>query len=266
MDIVEERPIKGAIVDIINKVKFKDEPVMLMGSAKLASQQNPSDIDLFSNISEEIAVPEIYTELRRILRNTEKSRTFYFIELKVQNIDESKTKFNNLKDFTKTAFLRAVDNLDYVKLDYVLYLDNIFTEMSIIYSFAKTDGDPNPLKALEDEVAEYKKEGNLYKAYKRIFSIYNIKGDKEAMVRLTRLFNSSIGQLYAQNSNLKAIKLLLEHYKDTETKRRAEINLKDIGLPPTAIDTLDEIIKSNDEKIQKETKDFFAKKHNNYFP
>lgn len=261
MDIIEERPIQGVIVDIINKLKFKDEPVMLQGSAKYSSQQNPSDIDLFSQISEKIPLPSIYTEIKKILKKTNNSRTFYFIELKVQNVDESKTKFNDEKDFTKTAFLRAVDNLDYIKLDYVIYLDNIFTELSIIYSFADKDTDPNPLKALQDEVAEYKKEGNLYKALKRTFSIYNIQGNKPEMVRLTRLFNSSIGQLYAQNSNLKAIKLLLEHYKDEETKRRAELNMKDIGLPPTALSTLDEIIKSNDEKIQTETKRFFSKKN-----
>ena len=79
------------------------------------------------------------------------------------------------------------------------------------------------------------------------------------MVHLTRLFNSPIGKLYAQNSNLKAIKLLLEHFKDEDTKKRAIINLKDIGVSPH-LATIDEIIKDNDEKIQQETLRFFRKK------
>ena len=78
------------------------------------------------------------------------------------------------------------------------------------------------------------------------------------MVRLTRLFNSPIGALYQMNAQLKAVKLLLEHHTDDATKARAKFVLKELGVSPSA--DIDGIIKTNDDKIQQETIQFFKKK------
>jgi len=261
-DICEKRVVSGDVVGIINKLKYKDEPIAIQGSAKLAIQRFYSDIDLFSQINEPASAQKIYSEIRLILKRSQddRCRNLYFIELKVQNTDESKTKFNNIKDFTRTAFLRAIEgkNLDFIKIDFVLYLANTMTELSVIYSFTEPTSVDDPLKALQDEVAEYTRDGNLFKAKKRLFSIYNIQGNTEEMVRLTRLFNSPIGALYQMNSQLKALKLLLEHHKDDATKARASFVLKEMGVSPSA--DIDGIIKTNDDKIQQETIQFFKKK------
>lgn len=261
-DVCEKRVVSGDIVAIINKLKYKDEPISIQGSAKLAIQRYYSDIDLFTQINEPQTAQKIYTEIRSILKRSQddRCRNLYFIELKVQNTDESKTKFNNIADFTRTAFLRAIDgkNLDFIKIDYVLYLANTMTELSVIYNFTEPKSVEDPLKALTDEVAEYTREGNLFKAKKRLFSIYNIQGKTADMVRLTKLFNSPIGALYQMNSQLKAVKLLLEHHNDDATRARAKFVLKEMGVAPTA--DIDEIIKNNDDKIQQETLNFFKKK------
>lgn len=261
-DICEKRVLSGDIVGIINKLKYKDEPITIQGSAKLKIQRYYSDIDLFSQISEPQSAQKIYDQIRLILKRSQEDRcrNLYFIELKVQNTDESKTKFNNIADFTQTAFLRAISgkNLDYVKIDFVLYLANTMTELSVIYNFTEPKSVEDPLKALQDEVAEYTREGNLFKAKKRLFSIYNIEGKTEDMVRLTRLFNSPIGALYQMNAQLKAVKLLLEHHTDDASRARAKFVLKELGVSPSA--DIDEIIKTNDDKIQKETLNFFKKK------
>ena len=261
-EICEKRVVSGDVIGIINKLKYKDEPISIQGSAKLAIQKYYSDIDLFSQINEPASDQKIYNEIRLILKRSqeERCRNLYFIELKVQNTDESKTKFNNIKDFTRTAFLRAIEgkNLDFIKIDFVLYLANTMTELSVIYSFTEPKSVDDPLKALTDEVAEYTQEGNLFKAKKRLFSIYNIQGKTEDMVRLTRLFNSPIGALYQMNAQLKAVKLLLEHHTDDATKARAKFVLKELGVSPSA--DIDGIIKTNDDKIQQETIQFFKKK------
>jgi hypothetical protein len=261
-DITEKRVVSGDIVSVINKLKYKDEPISIQGSAKLAVQKYYSDIDLFSQINEPQSAQKIYAEIRAILKRSccAKGGELYFIELKVQNTDDTKTKFNSIKDFTRTAFLRAIEgkNLDYIKIDYVLYLANTMTELSVIYNFTEPSSVEDPLKALTDEVREYESEGNLFKAKKRLFSIYNIQGRTEDMVRLTKLFNSPIGALYQMNSQLKAVKLLLEHHSDDTTKARAKFVLKELGVAPSA--NLDEIIKTNEDKIQQETINFFKKK------
>jgi hypothetical protein len=79
------------------------------------------------------------------------------------------------------------------------------------------------------------------------------------MVRLTWLFNSPIGALYQKNSQLKAIKLLLEHHNDEMTRKRAQFVLKELGISE-GLSSIDGIIKSNDDKIQQETIQFFKKK------
>jgi hypothetical protein len=262
-NICEKRVVSGDINQIIAKLRYKDEPISIQGSAKLAVQKYYSDIDLFSQISEPTSAQKIYDVIRGILKAAKNDRcaSLYFIELKVQNTDESKTKFNEIKDFTQSAFLRAIDgkNLDFIKIDYVLYLANTMTELSVIYSFTEPKSVEDPLKALEDEVKEYTAEGNLFKAKKRLFSIYNIQGKTEDMVRLTRLFNSPIGAIYQMNAQLKAVKLLLEHHSDDATRARAKFVLKELGVAPTA--NIDEIIKENDDKIQRETLQFFKKKY-----
>lgn len=254
MDIVAERIVSGDIVAIENKLRFKDEKIVVAGSASLASQQYPSDIDLFSKIDKPISAPKIYNEIRHILKKTGSDRRFYPIEIKAQNINGSKTKWNRDKDFTRTAFLRSINNLDFIKLDYVINDNNIFKEVSIIYFFKEaTSPNEDIKKELEDEIAEYKRDGNLFKAMKRQFSVYNIEDNKEAMVKLSKLFNSHIGKLYQKNANLKAIKLLLERHNDEDTRKRVAINLKDIGEQPYSSSGLDAMIKANDAEIQKQT-------------
>jgi hypothetical protein len=68
-----------------------------------------------------------------------------------------------------------------------------------------------------------------------------------------------IGAIYQMNAQLKAVKLLLEHHSDDATRARAKFVLKELGVSPTA--NIDEIIKENDDKIQKETLQFFKKKY-----
>ena len=64
--------------------------------------------------------------------------------------------------------------------------------------------------------------------------------------------------IYQMNAQLKAVKLLLEHHSDEATRAKANFVLKELGVARDA--NIDEIIKSNDDKIQKETLQFFKKK------
>jgi len=70
----------------------------------------------------------------------------------------------------------------------------------------------------------------------------------EILVDLTKFFNSDIGLLYQQNSRLKAIKLMLEHYKDNfEVMKKVKISLRDMKLKDDV--NIDDVIKENDKII-----------------
>jgi hypothetical protein len=235
----------------------------------MASQQYFSDYDLLSIIDKKYSNEYIYNTIHTIIKKTDELNDMYFIELKIQNKDESKKKFFNIEDINENDFIKSIKNLDFIKLDYIIRLNNKFIELSIIYSFKEikeTDetNDNNEkelLKNLNDDVKELQKEGNYFKSVKRIFNIYNSLNitkklwDKSKMLKISDFLNSDIGALYAKNSNLKAIKLLLENYDDNETKRRALLNLKDLGIEPN-LNKIDEMIKKNDTAINKEGFEF----------
>jgi hypothetical protein len=269
MDISQKRRISQDLLKYVSLLKFKDHRIILAGTAGMASQQYFSDYDLLSIIDKKYSNEDIYNTIHTIIKKTDELNDMYFIELKIQNKDGSKKKFFNIEDINENDFIKSIKNLDFIKLDYIIRLNNKFIELSIIYSFKEIkeidetndNNEKELLKNLNDDVKELQKEGNYFKSVKRIFSIYNSLNitkklwDKSKMLKISDFLNSDIGALYAKNSNLKAIKLLLENYDDNETKRRALLNLKDLGIEPN-LNKIDEMIKKNDTAINKEGFEF----------
>jgi hypothetical protein len=103
------------------------------------------------------------------------------------------------------------------------------------------------IKTLRDDYDELMKNGEKFKAMKRLFSIYKIEKDYPNIKRLTTLFNSNMGKLYQTNSNLNTILLLKTMYDDALTKNRIDVNLKFLKIDPDS--DLNKIIKANDKVI-----------------
>ena len=184
-----------------------------------------------------------FNEFMKILNNDE----MYFIELKIEYIDDSKIKIHDIKKLKKSMF----KNIKFIKIDYVIWMDYHFTELSVIYIFRTTKYTVNDIK---DDYNEQLKEGNNYKALKRLFSIYKMtKKNRKEAIKLTRFFNSN--SLYQINSNLKAIKLMKDTYKnDHDVSKKIHINLKYLKLDTGA--DIDEMIKSNDEILNNVSKKY----------
>jgi len=185
-------------------------------------------VDLFSPIKSKIEA-QIFVN---ILQRTAKREDMYFIELKVQNHDGSKVKLypnTNIRHRLTTAL--SV-HTSFVKLDYVVRLDNIFTELSIIYDFDKVKPKEEAIQSLKEDITELLPAHKYYKVLKKWFAIFKLRGRKRVLVQLSRLFNSKVGELYKKSSNLKAIQLVLQHYTDALTLKKIRINLKDLHLQP----------------------------------
>jgi hypothetical protein len=76
------------------------------------------------------------------------------------------------------------------------------------------------------------------------------------MLILSKFFNSEFGQKYKVVSNLKAIKLLLEHYKSPYLKKQCVINLKDLNIKPPNLNNIDQIIDKIDNEINTKAKEY----------
>jgi hypothetical protein len=267
MEVKEKRLIKPQIVSIMKIFKYKSYPIFLTGSAGLASQIYFSDYDFRSLIDvKKENVESAYNEIMDIIKRADRFNNIYFIEFKIQNKDGSKTKFFKQNDITLNKFKKAFGDIDFLKLDYIINIDNTFTEVSINYQFID-ESNIVPALTIASEInksrLELIKDGDFYKSLKRVLSILLILDeqrklkDKSLLVEIARFLNNT-GKLYQTNSNLKAIKLLLENYDDEETIKRVLLNLKDIKQEPN-IDIINKNIKSNALIYNKEAEQFIKK-------
>jgi hypothetical protein len=239
MDILEPKQkgeFDNELKDIIKILKFKDNPIGLKGSSLLKSQKYFSDYDLFTNIRLNYSIEEIYDEFHKILQNIISNYDLYFIELKLQTKKGEKFKWLPNDEFGYKEFKKRFKNIDFVKIDIISRIKNIFIEVSCNYVFgsdidlSKTDNSKE-IKELEEGIIELKKDNNYYKILKRLFSIFKLKGDINKIKLLSKIFNSEMGEKYKRLSNLETIKLLKENYNDAMTKKKIEINLSDINEP-----------------------------------
>lgn len=247
MNILEKRKVKTEIYDIVKNFTFGKYKLKLAGSASLASQRYYSDYDFNCNIRTR-KQKVIYNEFKKIL--SYENEKLYFIEFKIQYLDGTKIKLNDNK-----IKLSMFKNISFVKIDYIVFLDYVFKELSIIYNFNYIKEDKNTkIERLKNDYDELLKEGNIYKSLKRLFSIYKIKKDYANLKNLTTLFNSNIGKLYEVNSNLKTIQLLKTMYKDANTNKRIDINLKFLRIGPK--EDLEKLIIENDKILNKNAKKY----------
>ena len=276
MNIGEVRKAKEVrgLEPFLDDLSWGDEEIQLLGSGGLKAQQYPSDYDLFVALkgAERDADDDLlYKRLQGILKRTERNGDMFLIEVKIQNQDESKTRFYE-PFFSYKQFERAVRELDYIKVDYVVWVEEYgkLAELSIIFSFGKEPPKSQLMKDIKADYDELKKEGSTYKALKRLFSIYKLTGSTNGMVLLTTLFNSNTGALYSLLSNIKAIKLLLEHRPvEKGVGRYIQANLSEIegrtGRNIEGIKQLDAEEKRLEERIEDETKKW-VKDHNFKLP
>ena len=241
MNILEKRKLKTELYDIIKNLEVFETKLKLAGSASLRSMMYYSDYDFNCKIRVRKQTP-IYNEFKRILSFS--NDKLYFIEFKIEYIDGTKIKLHNVNDIKLSMF----KNISFIKIDYIVFLDFVFKEVSIMYIFKENDMDTDDvIKKLTDDYSELIDNGEKFKAMKRVFSVYKIQKDYPNMKRLTSLFNSNLGKIYEINSNLKTILLLKTMYDDPLTMKRIEVNLKFLKIDPN--DDLNKIIKENDKVL-----------------
>ena len=235
MDIVEpkaRRDFDDGLKTLIKALRFKKYKIDLKGSASLVSQKYYSDYDLFTNITDAYKAPEAFREFSKILSRVLEKPDVYFIELKLQTVDGHKTRWYPGERFEESRFGSKWDEVDYVKLDVIAFIQNRFIEVSCLYGFNNAVLTPAEyIEKLRDDITDLKKEHRYYKILKRLFNIYKAEGNKKNLLTLNRVFNSNLGELYQRASNLEAIEKVKEAYPDPETAKRIAVNLADLKEP-----------------------------------
>jgi hypothetical protein len=228
MDVLEKKAIPQEILQYVQPLQYDNNQIFLMGSGALLRMKYPADIDLMTQINHDA---KMYSKIKIILDKTDKIDNMYFIEGKVQMKNGKKMKWYG--NGFKKAMTKDHNNISFIKLDYVVMLNGIFTELSIIYSVdADKQSDADIIKAVKEDFDDYISMGEWYKALKRLFSIIKLKNSDpqhKVLAGLEKFFNSEYGKLYKTNNILKAIILYRGYYKDEKAKENAKYVYKNLG-------------------------------------
>ena len=205
----------------------------IIGSSSLKSTLyfNDYDIHEFFKSNDKNILNKITNHFKTLFKESYKNPNTWITDLKCgidpnYNKDEDEYKlrwdrhdiakgFKILRDGTKKCFKDCILDKTMMKLDYILLLDGQFTELSENYDIS-INGKNNKLtklnfkEELQNEVEKYKKE-NLFKAYKREFSILKLeRKNKKRIDEYIKLFNSEYGYLNKIINELKLILLMIE--------------------------------------------------------
>lgn len=258
MNVLESKPASNYEDDlkkIIKLLTYKNYKIQLKGSSSLASQRYFSDYDLFCVIpkSEKDGFYKFISDLIDGIEGNEDGNIF-FMELKMQTQNGNKTRVYPKQKLNKSSYEKSFDKLDFIKIDLICSVDNRLVEVSCIYSFSSSSPTQSDyINSLVEDIKELKKEKKYYKILKREFNIQKAKGNKEELVRLSKIFNSDLGKEYKLISNLEALQSLLEFYQSPKIKKRVIINLKDLHLPDD-IEQIDDFIKEKSKRLNTKAK------------
>lgn len=242
------------IKNVLFLCQYKDNPIKLVGSSSIQSQKYFGDYDALTAINKNENYKNVYTEFENIISKINNDPDLYFIELKIQTKNK---KFKYYKD-DKLNLKIIKDNfydIEYLKIDLSMWYDYQFIDVSIIYQlFSDSLTKDGLIDNLKDEIKDLQKDGKYYKILKRKFSIYKIQGDENKMSELTKIFNSDLGLQYKIASNIEAMELVYQHYKDKITIERIKINLDFLKINKNKFKDLENEAKKMKNEINKEAK------------
>jgi len=249
--------LSNFVKDLINNLKFKNNKLLLLGSGSLEANFYPSDYDFFTNINKYNNLTKIYEEIENILDRTINNNV-YFVELKIQFLNGDKKKYFKLPiDFFNNSFHRK--DIDFIKIDFIIYDKHEFTDVSIIYNLNKNIISKESLiKSLDEDIKELNKEKKYFKVCKRMYSKLNLNKEYKKMVYLMTLFNSDFGRLYQITSKLETIKNINSLYRNNYIiNQKIKFNLSKYNIESNInLKGINEIIKSNSKIFNNEAKKY----------
>ena len=234
----------------------------LIGSSNKKNILYNSDYDLESHFGtkdkDELLI-KIYHHFKNIFIDAKKDPNIFITDFKCGEVNGEPIRWT-YKDILKGYkdgyhFIDCLKMKSTIKIDEVYLLNGSFVEITDNYYFTIGDHQnyPTPtrkeiIKSIKNDYLQLVKDGNYYKALKRLFSIKPTK-------KLTDYFNSQIGILNKARSDLDTLLLLGE-----QTFRKPNINdinsdlqiiKQDLSYTDSEFsDELDQATKSKNKKMK----------------
>jgi hypothetical protein len=230
MDILAKRELytyPDLVKKLISNIKIGQNPIVLLGSASLKSQQNFSDYDLYSKI--QVKNPQtVYNYLVDILDLVKGIADLYLTEVKLELKDG--TKIRELLGYSK--FKDIFKDISFIKLDFIGKIGFDYKDISIIYDFDRDKRSDELQKSLKEDIGKFYKEGEYFKVLKRLFNLFKLQEDKKRLLELSKILNSHLGKQYVkltEKETRRKLGLLNETKRELE-KERQQLNSKALDI------------------------------------
>jgi hypothetical protein len=269
MDVLEQRYLNTDLNFMYKVLQFGKNPIRLVGTGSMASQYYPADFDFLCQIKDKNTYQQVYKNFKKILNDIYQSPNLFFIEFKLQKLpkkgkEPEKHKIFNIEDINERFFEAYFnEDIELCKIDAIIYLsNNTFKEVSCIYFFSNKPLNMDEyIQALLDDQKHYYDDGKYYKSLKRLMlsAKYENPSDKNLIITITSLFNSSVGKLYELDNQIQAAIIYMNKYKDDKAKQRIKYFIRHIGLGNMNPDKLEEVSKEYQDIINREAKKFYKR-------
>lgn len=131
----------------------------------------------------------------------------------------------------KKFYFRDIFNIkSVIKIDIQYFNGQYFEPFSNMFEVLQhgkklTDSPEDVIKSLNEDVKTLLREGNIYKAVKRAYSVASKHKNQELMDKLLLVINSEAGKLYQIKSGVESCEEILYKYKDKDTLNKVKRSL-----------------------------------------
>ena len=237
------------VVEILKLMTFGGKP-QVIGSASLRVIQYIGDYD-----ADEYNTKASPAKFKKIVRRLMHLPDVYIGDIKCGEMDGEPIRWTVSDVLRGKVYMGnhhhtladCIRNPVLFKLDVVAFIDNRYTELSMIYNKGKSSVSGSEFRReLELQVAEKYKEKLYYKMTKRMFSIARLDEDKETAMKLIPLFNGDLGRLYSIISDIDVLTYLFDNKKHIP-KSRYNTELNNFKARMASIWNLSKFIKHESE-------------------
>ena len=244
---------KKSINDIA-KLMSVESKVNMVGSASVKKNIYYSDYDLFEKV-EGHSKSSVYAHFKSLFYHVSKLDKIVITDFK---IGDKRWTYDDImsKEKDGMSFDDALNIKGIIKLDIIALINGKFYEITEVYQMCfngKCNIEYKKDEIIKDLVDEYKlktNEGNYMKALKKMYSIIKIKNPNDPKLDvLLEYFNSPIGLLYRNKSELETLSIVLDNDKFTLDDVRSSLeSIKEQVSAFPVPNYLEEIIKKKNKK------------------
>lgn len=215
------------INQILSYFKYPKSEINIIGSFSDDVLNYYSDIDIQNDVTYINKSYNLLLYFFRRIFNKSLENGIYITDFKAGfynsyvirwNIDDLNLGYKQISDNHRVYFVDVFKQKSIIKIDFIVSLNSVYTECSVnYYFFIKKDNfstQPETIQTLSiafyQDYNRYKKEGNYYKACKRLFDFFTSVKDKVNKNRIVKFLNSETGHYSFILSHLNNILTLIE--------------------------------------------------------